>query len=165
MGCMIAELLVWGLKYNVHGHIVLKLLNHEWTDFFCQWGSTTSSKHNNDISLYKGVVMNLFVSSFLFTHPRDTEHLFLLALFQSSPTPRVNVMLNVHPLKANFVYLLFRAGQWVSVGAFVAESSCLLRLELQSMKAVRVNQNNKVAGCKTQTVSWNMLKKKGRVRW
>lgn len=40
---------------------------------------------------------------------------------------------------------------------FSVENSCLLQLELRLMRAMRVNQNTKVAGRKTKMMSYRML--------
>ncbi len=70
----------------------------------------------------------------------------------------------VHQLVTDFVCLLFGAGQVVYsefIKAFLFKTAARCK---QLMRAVRVNPNSKAAGCKTKTMSWQMLKRCAELR-
>lgn len=129
-------------------------------------------------------LLSWFVSSCLFAHPGNMEqqyhsfwwHICLpqtnlspiftvfLALFWSPPT-RISGSVAA---KYSFTFtssclLCLPAVQccagsvWWVFRAIFTENSCLVWLKTGFTRAVRVNQNNKVSVCKTETVTWKEL--------
>ncbi len=62
-------------------------------------------------------------------------------------------------LVINFIRVAFDVGQVRLVNqGFYPENRCVLRVETRLMRAMRVLQNNKAVGHKTETGSWKALK-------
>lgn len=136
--------------------------------------SGTSSNHNTDIlSRQELAVGNVLANRLLFTHPANTEqhyHSFLVVFVSLSPifTPPFSSVFGLHHLpreisgreaaERSVVVTCFSLWRRLSAGqvAFrgcgleTAAGCCCRRL----MRAERLKQNNKVAGCKIKTILW-----------